>query len=249
MFRIARDDEGFALAWDGSDSSAARDVKMELTLEGLGRGREWTTGLTVLPYRNAYETLSLLIGVLRRLGVNFNVSEDLSADQAAADAERHLLDDIRNGRLPVVDVASNLEKIVTARSLLAYQRHAVQKHLALRNGAKFSVPGAGKTMVGVAYWIIAQVASSRTLASGSLARLVVSAPGRKSTSRVSETPQMQFGFAARRMNVLSSWKPFRGTNSFSAATTPLGGKNGQFVAHWTAGRGCWSWMRPITSSR
>ena len=83
MFRITRDDEGFAISWDASDAAAAGEVKMEFTLEGLQRGREWTTELTVLPYRNAYETLGLLIGVLERLGVTFSVSEDLSADQDA----------------------------------------------------------------------------------------------------------------------------------------------------------------------
>lgn len=156
MFRITRDDEGFAVAWDATDASIARDVKMELTLEGLQRGREWGAGLTILPYRNAYETLGLLIGVLKRLGVTFDVSQDLSSEQDTADAERHLLDRIRHGTLPTLDIPSDVDEFRGNRELLPYQRHAVQKHLAVRNGAEFSVPGSGKTMVALAYWAIAR---------------------------------------------------------------------------------------------
>jgi len=156
MFRITRDDEGFAIAWDGSDSATARDVKMELTVEGLQRGREWGTGLTVLPYRNAYETLGLLLDVLKRMPVDFTLSNELSADQAAADVERRLITSIRDGALPVVRVAPKVKEFVTTRVLLPYQQQAVRKHLAVRNGAEFSVPGAGKTMVALAYWTLAR---------------------------------------------------------------------------------------------
>jgi hypothetical protein len=156
MFRITRDDEGFAVAWDASDSAAARDVKMELTFEGLQRGREWGTGVAVLPYRSAYETLGLLIVVLERLAVHFTVSEDLLADQGAADVERRLIDGIRGGALPTTEVASELEEFATTRVLFPYQQQAVQKHLVVRNGAEFSVPGAGKTTVALAYWTIAK---------------------------------------------------------------------------------------------
>ena len=137
---------------------------------------------------------------------------------------------------------------MTARALLPYQRHAVQKHLAVRNGAEFSVPGAGKTMVALAYWDSRTAQFEPDLGLWVIGPLSCFRPWRKSIRRVSELLHTLFGSAERRMNALSSWIVFITTILFSVVTIPLGEKNGLFAAHWTAGRGCWFSTKPTTSN-
>ncbi|MEX2140823.1 MAG: DEAD/DEAH box helicase [Pirellulales bacterium] len=156
MFQIRSNDEGYSVTWDSGDEAAARELRMELTLEGLQRGREWADGVTVLPYRNKLETLTLLVGILDRLELQYKLAEEIFAAQQAGEQERSLLDAIRAGKVAAFGVKAKLPEFATARKLLDYQQRAVQRHLQVRNGAEFSVPGAGKTTVALAYWALAR---------------------------------------------------------------------------------------------
>jgi len=156
MFVVDRDEDGFAIAWEPGECAVAREFKTELTLEGLQRGREWELGITVLPYRNAYETLDLLVALLDRLGIEARLSEQLTSDRLAANTERELLARVRAAQAPAPHIGAELDEFATSRRLLPYQQLAVARHLAVQNSAEFSVPGAGKTMVALAYWAIAR---------------------------------------------------------------------------------------------
>src|SRR5436190_10985319 len=155
MLRIDRHEEGFALTWDASERDIGRLIRTELTLEGLQRGREWHTGLVVEPYRNELETLGLVLLLLTRLGLEHTLSDDLAASLLAGESERHLIETIRDGATRSRAVAARIDEFQSGRSLLPYQREAVEVHLRVRNGADFSVPGSGKTTVALAYWAIA----------------------------------------------------------------------------------------------
>lgn len=156
MFHLSRDENGFLIRWDDADSPAARSLKTEITLEGLQRGQESAQSLTILPYRNSLETLGLLIDLLNRLHLPFAIAPAVAREQEAGEAERNLVNAIREGVIPQVDVNPILPEFRAGRALLEYQRRGVERHLAVRNGAEFSVPGAGKTTVALAYWALAR---------------------------------------------------------------------------------------------
>src|SRR5437879_2310833 len=95
MLEIVPHDEGFAVPWSSEESEQARMLRTELTLAGLPRGREWTTGLVVFRYRNELETLQILTDLLARLGIKFSLDPALESARTAAQTERDLIDRIR----------------------------------------------------------------------------------------------------------------------------------------------------------
>jgi hypothetical protein len=156
MFHLTKDHDGFVITWEEGDAAAARNLKTELTLEGLQRGREWTNGISILPYRNSLETAGLLTELLQNLGLDFVIDQDIAAEHEAGEAEKRLIQSIRDQTAPTPHVGPDIPEFLTGRRLLEYQQLAVEKHLTVRNGAEFSVPGSGKTTVGLAYWTVAR---------------------------------------------------------------------------------------------
>ncbi len=155
MFEVAPDDQGFVVTWEGDGGEAGKTLRQELLLEGLPRGREWAGGMVVRRYRNQFETLHLLLGVLDRGGLPYRLHPDLTDLQGAGEAERGLIAAVRSGQ-PSPAVPARVREFDSGRQLLPYQCQAVAKHLAVRHGADFSVPGSGKTTVALAYWVIAR---------------------------------------------------------------------------------------------
>lgn len=68
------------------------------------------------------------------------------------DRERHEVDEALAGHLQPADVAGSLEGSRFVRELRAFQERDLAHLLALRHGANFSVPGAGKTTVAYALY-------------------------------------------------------------------------------------------------
>ena len=68
------------------------------------------------------------------------------------DSERHHVDDALAGRIEPVDVTASLQNSRFVRDLRPFQERDLGHLLALRHGANFSVPGAGKTTVAYALY-------------------------------------------------------------------------------------------------
>lgn len=154
MFEIGPHDDGFIVTWEG-DGADAKALRQELLLEGLPRGREWAGGVVVRRYRNQFETLRLLIGILDRREFAYRLDPQLTEMQGVGETERELIAAVRSGE-PGPAVAAGLPEFASGRRLLPYQCEAVGKHLAVQHGADFSVPGSGKTTVALAYWALAR---------------------------------------------------------------------------------------------
>ena len=151
MFEVAPHDEGFLVTWENDGAEDAKALRQELLLEGLPLGREWAAGVIVRRYRNQFETLRLLLGVLDGKRFKYRLDSELTDMQGVGEAERKLLASIRS-RGPGSAVDARVQEFASGRRLLPYQCEAVGRHLAVRNGADFSVPGSGKTTVALAYW-------------------------------------------------------------------------------------------------
>jgi hypothetical protein len=155
MFDVALHEEGFLVTWESDVAEDAKALRQELLLEGLPRGREWTGGVVVRRYRNQFETLHLLLGVLDRKEFPYRLDPELTELQGVGEAERGLIASVRSGgRGPAVP--ATILEFASGRRLLPYQCEAVGRHLSVRNGADFSVPGSGKTTVALASWAIAR---------------------------------------------------------------------------------------------
>lgn len=155
MFTITPHDEGFLVAWESEDAKEAKAFRTDLLLEGLPCGHERPTGVVVRRYRNQFETLRLLLEILERNAFSHRLDEDLAQMRRVGDAEQELLTTIRKNE-PGRAVPAKVREFASTRTLLPYQRQAVGKHLHVRHGADFSVPGSGKTTVALAYWAIAR---------------------------------------------------------------------------------------------
>jgi hypothetical protein len=147
MINIDRHDDGFAVTWSADMGNISRLIRMELTLEGLQRNHEWANGIVIDAYRNEFETLELIAGVIERLGFPYRLGKEIAASQKAGEAERGLIQQIKNGKPRKIKVSTLLPEFAAGRPLLPYQKDAVATHLRIRNGAEFSVPGSGKTTV------------------------------------------------------------------------------------------------------
>jgi hypothetical protein len=82
-------------------------------------------------------------------------------------AEREVVNAAKHGRHELLSTAQVEQKLVALgfnrRVLLPFQLHYIQHMLAVRNGANFSVPGAGKTTVAFAVHLLANDPSHRLL--------------------------------------------------------------------------------------
>ncbi len=88
MFAVGPHDDGFLVTWESDGTDDAKILRQELLLEGLLRGREWEGGVVVRRYRNQFETLRLLLGVLERKGFPYRLDAELTDMQGAGEVER-----------------------------------------------------------------------------------------------------------------------------------------------------------------
>src|SRR5262249_8668513 len=155
MIQISPHEQGFHLTWSSKQTIDVHAIRRELTFAGLRRERESPTGVVVHRYRNELETLQILTVILTRLGLEFSLDPALQSARNAAQVERDLIDHIRQSAgSPPKPMPATLPEFGENRRLLSYQREAVAKHLVVNHSADFSVPGAGKTTVALAYWSI-----------------------------------------------------------------------------------------------
>jgi superfamily II DNA or RNA helicase len=152
MFRVAPHEEGFAVTWGNEGADDAKELRKQLLLQGLPRGRDWASGIVVRRYRNQFETLRLLLEILEQKGITYDLDPQLTALRNVGSVEQDLLATVRSAHQRDVGVPARVKEFASGRRLLPYQCEAVGKHLLVRHSADFSVPGSGKTTVALAYW-------------------------------------------------------------------------------------------------
>src|SRR5436309_3082147 len=100
MFTITPHEEGFAVGWQPVDTDAARRLRRELLVSGLRR-TEGPAGVVVARYRNEFETLRTLTGLLDRLGFAYRLDDRLADVRDAGRAEEELIRRLRDTDAPV----------------------------------------------------------------------------------------------------------------------------------------------------
>lgn len=110
------------------------DRHLAVPIERLLVSRNWL-GQLLTTYQCALDVTPAVEGLLER-----------------HDREREEVDDALAGRVEPADIATDLDGSRFIRDLRSFQRRDLAHLLALRHGANFSVPGAGKTTVAYALY-------------------------------------------------------------------------------------------------
>lgn len=152
-FKIDIAPDGLEVSWEPGDATAGEAFRNEALLRGLSSCRDMQNGTVIRRYRDVVETLELVVSSVREANGTPEISRAALALREERAAEEALLTSAR--RAPVRPrrlVAADMLEFASGRRLLDYQRTAVTRHIAIQNSADFSVPGAGKTSVALAYW-------------------------------------------------------------------------------------------------
>lgn len=153
VFVVALADEGLQVAWPAEADGLGETFRNEAMLAGLSTARELPHGTVIRRYRDVVETLDLVLDAIHASGATAEVPPEVAALRDARAAEGWLLESARRAPIrPRRLVSADLEEFASGRRLLDYQRLALTRHLGAQNAADFSVPGAGKTTVALAYW-------------------------------------------------------------------------------------------------
>ncbi len=152
-FRIDLAPDGLAVTWGEQNEELGASFKNEALLVGLSQARDLDHGTTIRRYRDVVETLDLVLTAIANVGASVEVDDRVAALRAERAAEEDLLASARGSPVrPRSLTPAELPEFASGRRLLPYQRLGVTRHLAIQNTADFSVPGAGKTTVALAYW-------------------------------------------------------------------------------------------------